>query len=272
MENEEKVVQGTIELNGLTMSHGGNIPALFSAFSKFQGELAVQEIRKNKEVKVKTRDGGTYTFRYADLDALHSVADPILAKYELSVAQPILPDGSLMTILAHSSGQFLASCFKIMPKHESGPQDIGSALTYTRRYTYALLLWVVSEDDDDGNRASGNEYQLGNSDGSEPDAVVNVNEYLCAILASNSLEELKAVWGTVWEHKWTPKETKQLDAAKDQMKTKLTPTDEKKANIADKFQKKTPEPVADGEAKPEPKEELTEDEKDAEILGWKESK
>lgn len=142
------------------MSHGGNVPLLFAAFSKFQGKLAGQEIRKNKEVKVTKRDGGHYFFRYADLDALHSVADPILAEFELSVAQPILPDGSLMTMLAHSSGQFMASTFKILPKYESGPQDIGSALTYTRRYAYALILGLVSEDDDDGNRASGNEYDL----------------------------------------------------------------------------------------------------------------
>lgn len=245
---------GAVNIDWLILSHGGNIPDLFAALSKFQGKLAEQEIRKNKEVKVTKRDGGHYFFRYADLDALHSVADPILAEFELSVAQPILPDGSLMTILGHKSGQYMMSQFQIKPKFESGPQDIGSALTYTRRYAYALLLGIVSEDDDDGNRASGNEYELGNTDG-KPDDVVDVKDFITWLTEAKTLEELKAVWDDVMTHKWSAKETKLLDSTKDAMKQKLTPTDEKKSAIADKLSGKKKEPEAT-KAEPEPEAEI----------------
>ena len=34
-------------------------------------------------------------------------------------------------------------------------QDLGSAITYAKRYSYASILGIVAEDDDDGNRAAG---------------------------------------------------------------------------------------------------------------------
>lgn len=232
---------GAVNIDWLILSHGGNIPDLFAALSKFQGKLAETPITKNKEVKVATRTGGTYTFRYADLDALHSAADPILAECELSVAQPVLPDGSLMTILGHKSGQYMMSQFQIKPKFESGPQEIGSALTYTRRYAYTSLLGIVSEDDDDGNRASWNEYQLGNANG-KPDDMIDIQSYIKWLTEAKTLEELKAVWDDIMTHKWNAKETKLLDSTKDAMKQKLTPTDEKKSAIADKLNGKNKEP------------------------------
>lgn len=38
---------------------------------------------------------------------------------------------------------------------KAGPQAVGSALTYARRYGYLLLFDLVGEEDDDGERAEG---------------------------------------------------------------------------------------------------------------------
>jgi len=255
---------GAVNIDWLILSNGGNVPDLFAALSKFQWKLASTPITKNKEVKVSTRTGGSYTFRYADLDALHSAADPILAEFELSVAQPVLPDGSLMTILWHKSGQYIMSQFQIKPKFESGPQEIGSALTYTRRYAYTSLLGIVSEDDDDGNRASGNEYELGNANG-KGDVMLDVQSFVKWLTEAKNLEELKAVWDDIMTYKWNAKETKLLDSTKDAMKQKLTPTDEKKSSIADKLNGKKKEPEIAKEA-PRPEETMLEEPVSTDIL------
>jgi hypothetical protein len=44
-----------------------------------------------------------------------------------------------------------------IPTPENGTvQDLGSAITYLRRYSLQAMLGIAAEEDDDGNRASGN--------------------------------------------------------------------------------------------------------------------
>ena len=71
---------------------------------------------------------------------------------------PVPVEGSnlgLVTKLVHAkTGQFQAS-LAVIPLAKPDPQAMGSAFTYGRRYVLSAMLGIVSEEDDDGNAASG---------------------------------------------------------------------------------------------------------------------
>ena len=129
---------------------------LAEALASAQGEF--QNPERNREVEVQTRTGGKYKFRYSTLDCVMDAARPVLSKHGLSIAQfPSTHDGRLTvtTRLMHKSGQWLENELGV-PSSTANPQEIGSAITYLKRYSYCSLLGIASEEDDDGNAASGN--------------------------------------------------------------------------------------------------------------------
>lgn len=133
-------------------SIGKIILALSKAQNSFEG------IAKDKTVKVQTKTGGSYTFEYSTLDAIIKATKKGLADNELGHTS-IMDDTHITTILAHSSGEFLSSSVKISSLVKAGDnnaQAYGSAISYGRRYLLSGLLGIVSEEDDDGNSASGN--------------------------------------------------------------------------------------------------------------------
>ena len=61
---------------------------------------------------------------------------------------------TLTTTVVHAdTAEFMASDFPIPAGLKA--QEIGSAVTYGRRYNVSCLLDIVAEDDDDGNAAQG---------------------------------------------------------------------------------------------------------------------
>ncbi len=92
--------------------------------------------------------------RYADLAAIRDATIPALSKHGLSLTQqPVFSEAGLMLItrLMHASGQWLESSY---PLPMGGrPQEMGSALTYARRYSWQSMCGISAEDDDDANAA-----------------------------------------------------------------------------------------------------------------------
>ena len=134
------------------MFMSAEIDQIAAALSEFQSELKQPEL--SKEVSVKTRTGGTYNFKYADLSTCVKAAVPAMKKCGLSVTQ-IVFNSYLVTILAHKSGQWFRSEIEI--KAPADYQALGSAITYLKRYTYCAILGIVADTDDDANAACGNE-------------------------------------------------------------------------------------------------------------------
>lgn len=90
--------------------------------------------------------------KYFDINALVDTVKPILSEHGILLTQPII-DGVVKTILEDvESGETRESGIEL-PK-DVKPQDVGSAITYYRRYTLQSLLALQAEDDD-ANRASG---------------------------------------------------------------------------------------------------------------------
>lgn len=96
--------------------------------------------------------------KYADLSAVLEAIRKPLADNGLSVTQTTeVRDGGgfvLVTTLRHASGQWIASEY---PLPVGKPQEMGSALTYARRYSLSAIACIAADEDDDaeGARTSG---------------------------------------------------------------------------------------------------------------------
>ena len=97
------------------------------------------------------KDGKNPHFKstYATLPHILSEVKPILSDLGLVITQPIR-DGVVYTAISNGS-EYIESGIPL-PINLT-PQQIGSAITYYRRYTLASLLSLEIEDDD-GNEAS----------------------------------------------------------------------------------------------------------------------
>ena len=137
------------------MDKSEQINELATALAKAQAEI--KNPQRNREVKVQIRTGGSYTFKYATLDAILDCVRVPLTKNGLwftQTVETIETRLSLVTTLLHSSGQWTRST---MPLNGTGTnQELGSELTYKRRYSITGLLGIAADEDDDGNHADGN--------------------------------------------------------------------------------------------------------------------
>ena len=136
-----------IPQNDTSMSN--SIAKLSEALSKAQGQF--EHAKKGVE-------NTFFKSKYADLASVIDAARDPLSKNGLAVIQlpKVLSDGKvlLVTMLTHSSGEWVRSEYPISPVKQD-PQNMGSALTYARRYAFSAITGIAS-DDDDGNAASGN--------------------------------------------------------------------------------------------------------------------
>jgi len=130
------------------------VSELVEALAQIQALLPI--VHKGETAEVPTKSGGRYSYSYADLSDVVKAVYPVLATVGLAfVSRPKFVDGRYLLIgqLEHKSGEFRDAEF---PLPERGtPQELGSAITYGRRYLLGCLTGVVTGDqDDDGAAAS----------------------------------------------------------------------------------------------------------------------
>ena len=128
-------------------------PALAAALSKFQAEVPV--VAKGKTANVPMKGGGSYRYSYADLADVMRAGLPLLTRHGLSfsAAPRRTADGSyeVQGILLHESGEALTG---ELPVFGRTAQEIGSSITYNRRYLFGCLTGIVTDDDEDGSLAA----------------------------------------------------------------------------------------------------------------------
>lgn len=119
---------------------------LWSALVNAQSEFETVE---------KDRVNPHFKNRYATLSSLIESTRPALTRHGLAVVQLVeTHDGTLFlnTRVVHRSGQHIESSVPLLCLRD-GAQKFGSELTYMRRYSYAAILNVVADEDDDGEEA-----------------------------------------------------------------------------------------------------------------------
>lgn len=139
----------------------GDFGKLFGALSKAQAMF--EPIRRTEKANVQGRDGKQgYTFAYAPLEEILRATKAGLIANGFAVQFPhgTTLDGRYRcrVRLVHESGGFFETSEVFDPLGRA--QDLGSSLTYRRRYGLAGLLGVSPDDDDDGNAADGNQAEI----------------------------------------------------------------------------------------------------------------
>lgn len=130
----------------------GACNALAEALAKAQGEM--ENPPKTKTVTIRPRGGAAYQYSYTPLEeVLDAIRAPLsengLALTQLVIAGP--EHTALVTRLIHTSGQSIESRYPL-PRN-AGSQDMGSAITYARRYSLCSMLGIAGETDDDAQQA-----------------------------------------------------------------------------------------------------------------------
>lgn len=91
--------------------------------------------------------------RYSDLAAIRDATVPALSKHGLCITQTTEVDDygfRLVTKLMHASGQYIESVY---PLTLGKPQEMGSQMTYAKRYSWQGVCGISADEDDDANAA-----------------------------------------------------------------------------------------------------------------------
>ena len=94
-------------------------------------------------------------YKYADLASVLKVVRPALAAQGIAVVQSIDENDhgtTLVTRLLHGDDELTSTM--PLPIADAGPQQVGSLLTYYRRYSLLALCGVHPDDDDDDGAAA----------------------------------------------------------------------------------------------------------------------
>ena len=151
--------------------------SLTAALAAFQAEIPT--VAKSNEA-----NAGTYKYSYADLSDVTEVAMPLLGKHGLAwVTIPTMTDAGGFVLkyeLRHESGDSIEGVYPL-PAPTMQAQQVGSAITYARRYAFCAVTGIAPGGDD--------------TDASPQAATVPSEDWLAAIWSAPNVPALQAVSG-----------------------------------------------------------------------------
>lgn len=158
---------------------------LFTALAKAQADIPIATHHSTNPYFQST---------YADMAEIIRVSRPALTKNGLSVIQQLLDNDQgqviLHTILGHSSGQWIETQMKVIPP-KNDVQTMGSYILVLRRHTYAALVGIATDDeDDDGEMAIAQTREL-KAKGTALNAKYNPKENKLETITQDQLTELE---------------------------------------------------------------------------------
>ena len=130
-----------------------SIAALAAALAKAQIVLTNPEKSLTGTVPSSRYDEPGRTFRYAPLSSGLDIVRKALGEHGIATLQTTTIDQdiqtvSLTTVLAHASGEWIASDWPVCALSDmAAPRRMGAALTYARRYALFTLVGIAGEDD-----------------------------------------------------------------------------------------------------------------------------
>jgi ERF superfamily len=130
-----------------------SVAALAGALAKAQGELVNPEKSLTATIKGARAGDADRTFRYAPLSSGLEIVRKTLGQHQIAAIQTTAIDQAaglvnLTTMLAHASGEWIASDWPVCPIADMvSPRRMGAALTYARRYALFTLVGIAGEDD-----------------------------------------------------------------------------------------------------------------------------
>jgi hypothetical protein len=153
-----------------------SIAALAAALSKAQMVLTNPEKSLTGTVPSNRYDEPGRTFRYAPLSSGLDIIRKALGEHGIATLQTTAIDQdiqsvSLTTVLAHASGEWIASDWPVCTLSDMAtPRRMGAALTYARRYALFTLVGIAGEDDLDAPDLGGQPLEKTGKAGNDSDA------------------------------------------------------------------------------------------------------
>lgn len=154
---------------------------------------ALATLQDNINTVIKKEDNPYFKSKYADLNAIFAEVKTKIRENGFILIQTV-QHNYLHTELVHiETGGKLESDMDLLTV-KADMQQLGSAVTYARRYSLLPLLNIETEDDD-GNLASGKTKSF--------DEMETLDDFIKAIQSAKSVKALGALY-----YKWSAKFTK----------------------------------------------------------------
>lgn len=166
------------------MKTSDTVAAIAAALAQAQSEI------KNIE---KGKVNPHFKSRYADIADGLEVIRPILSKNKIALVQATNYNADtgifmLNTRLIHSSGEWIESSYPLPASGKAA--EIGSAITYARRYAAFALVGVAGTDEDvDGSDAADTKPQVAKRTKSDPEVLKEGKE-----IAKQGSEAMREWW------------------------------------------------------------------------------
>ena len=133
------------------MRKSESIVELSKALAKFQEEV---------KQPLKDKNNPFFKSKYVPLENVVEAITDVAPKNGLSFVQWALNDESgrvgVATMLMHESGEFIEFDPVHMKADKETAQGAGALISYLKRYSLSAVFGITSDQDDDGNSASGN--------------------------------------------------------------------------------------------------------------------
>ena len=151
---------------------------------------ALATLQDNINTVIKKEDNPYFKSKYADLNAIFAEVKTKIRENGFILIQTV-QHNYLHTELVHiETGDKLESDMDLLTV-KADMQQLGSAVTYARRYSLLPLLNIETEDDD-GNLASGKAKSF--------DEMETMDDFINAIKSAKSVKALNALY-----YKWSSK-------------------------------------------------------------------
>jgi len=136
----------------------------------------------------KTENNPFFNSKYADLATIQQAIQKPLSEAGLGYMQMPTNEG-LRTIIYSTEGEQIEYVYPA--RFEGKPQEIGSAVTYAKRYALVAMLGLIIEgDDDDGNTAQQSEKQKYEQD-DRPWLTQEQYEAMLAFIDNGQIDQVK---------------------------------------------------------------------------------
>lgn len=195
------------------MNKSESIAEIAKALSSFQGEV---------KQPLKDKDNPFFKSKYVPLENVVEAITEISAKHGLSFLQyPVNQESrvGIITILMHSSGEFIETEPIFATPAKQDAQATGSVITYLKRYALSAVFGITSDQDDDGNNASQVDNKQNQTKQAPPatnnsnlltDTQVKLIKTKLSIIAKNTGKEQQAVYKGAQDNLGINKSTREL--------------------------------------------------------------
>lgn len=133
------------------MNKSESIVEISKAMAKFQSEV---------KQPFKDKSNPFFKSKYVPLESVVESITSIAPKHGISFVQWASNDDTgrvgVSTMIMHTSGEYIEFDPVYMDADKNTAQGAGALISYLKRYSLSAVFGITSDQDDDGNHASGN--------------------------------------------------------------------------------------------------------------------